>query len=217
MTVLTLASAIYATSINAQTLYRYTDERGRIVYSDKPLTHLAGRPYDEINRNGATVKRAAVAPTNEELTAKATEQRRRMEIDKAQEAENRRNAALLVAYSNEREIDEAHQFALREPVSILRQTEAKLAAAEKRSAGLRAQVESLGVKPVPTEQREALVSAELEVKSLSQIRETKRRDVQAVNERYEEDKRRFVEYMRQRGGAPIAANAPTGVVPPASR
>lgn len=206
-------SALLATASAAQTLYRYTDERGRIVYSDKPLTHLAGRPFDEINRNGATVRRAAVAPTNDELVAKAAEQRRRAEIDKAQEGENRRNTALLVMYTNEKEVEDAHQFALREPLAVFRQTEVKYTAAEKRRAGLRAQVDALGNKPIPAEQRDALVSAELEVKSLAQILETKRRDVQAVNDRYEEDKRRFTELLRQRGQAPVASAVPAKAAP----
>lgn len=208
-------AALASTTVLAQTLYRYTDERGKVYYSDKPLTHLTGRPVDQMTKQGTVVKRTPGALSPEERATLDAEAKRRAELDKQREAENRRNLALLATYSSEKEIDDAHAFALRDPMEILRETETKYAAADKRRGDLRAQIEKLAGKPVPGKLKQDSTDADLEAKSLSEILEAKRRDVQLINDRYDEDRRRYVDLQKQRaallngarGASPASSSA----------
>ncbi len=87
---------------------------------------------------------------------------------------------------------------MRDPLEILKETETKHAAVDKKRADLKGQIEKFGTRAVPSKLRQEATDAELEAKSLLEILETKRRDVQLINDRYEEDRRRFVELQRQR-------------------
>jgi hypothetical protein len=199
----------------AQTLYRYVDERGKVYYSDKPLTHLTGRPVDQMSKQGTVVKRTPASPTPEERAAMELAERRRAEAEKANAHEQRRNLALLATYSSEKEVEDAHVFALRDPLALVRETEAKLAAAQKRHAAVKAEVEKQAGKSTP-ESREKLATAELEVKSLTDVLDSKRRDVQLINDRFEEDKRRYAELAKQRQAIVSNANSPTMTPTPAA-
>jgi Domain of unknown function (DUF4124) len=193
----TIALLICATPALAQTLYRYVDERGKIYYSDKPMTHMTGRPTDQLTRQGTVIRRDPAAPTVEQRAAADAEKRKRAETDKVQSVEQRRNLALLATYATEKEIDDAQAFALRDPIALVKETEEQLAATEKRRNQHRSDVEKLGAK-ASQQQRDHLRQSELDVKSVAEVLETKRRDVQLINDRYEEDRRRYLEIVRQR-------------------
>jgi hypothetical protein len=195
----TLGSAmLIASSAFAQTLYRYVDDRGKIYYSDKPLVDMTGKQNDHLSKQGTVLRRNAAALTPAERAAAEEERRKRAEIEKAQSIEQRRNLALLATYSSEQEIFEAQAFALREPLAIVRETEAKLATAERRLVTLKADVERLAGKPIPSQLRDDLTNADLATKSLQDILATKRSDVQLITDRYEEDKRRYAEFAKNR-------------------
>ena len=193
-----MVTLLAATPALAQTLYRYIDERGKTYYSDKPLTHLTGRPADQLSRQGTLIKRDPGAASPEQRAAAEEERRKRADVEKVQSVEQRRNLALLATYASEKEIDDAQAFALRDPVALVRETEEQLAVTDKRRTQLKSDADKLGAKNVTPQLREQLAQAGLDVKSIAAVLETKRRDVQLINDRYEEDRRRYVELARQR-------------------
>lgn len=202
-------------SVCAQTLYRYVDKNGKVFYSDKPLTDLTGRQVDQLTKHGTLVKRTPAAPTPEERAAMEEERRRQAEVDKLRERETRRDVALLATYSSAQEIEDAHVFAAREPVALIKESEAKLAEAEKRREQLRADLDA--GKGNAAGLRQQLGTVEAQMKALNELLFAKRRDVQAINERFEEDKRRYAELVRARNAALMqtreAANPPAGAAP----
>lgn len=197
---------LIASNAFAQTLYRYVDDRGRVYYSDKPLVDMTGKPNDHLSRQGTVLRRNAAASTPEQRAAAEEDRKRRAEVEKTQAVEQRRNLALLATYSSEQEIADAQAFAMRDPIAIVRETEVKLATAERRRASLKADLDKLEGRTVPAQLREDFVNAELGAKSLQDILETKRRDLQLITDRFEEDKRRYAELAKQRAAMLLNAN-----------
>jgi len=200
-----LASVIPAP---AQTLYRYVDTNGRVHYSDKPLTELSGRPVDQLGRTGAVIKHTPAAPSAQERAMIEAERRRDADNQRSRENEQRRDLALLATYSSAKEIDEAHAFAVREPQALANDTEAKLAAAETRRD--KAKGALAGAKPADAAslQRE-LSAAEIEARALTQLLAAKRREIQTLDERFSEDRRRFAELVRLRAQSSQASRETT--------
>lgn len=184
---------------DAQTLYRYTDQNGRIYYSDKPITDLTGRPVDQMTRSGTVVKSTGAALTAEQRAAIEAERQKRAEAERARKHEERRDLALLATYSSSREIDDAHAEAVREPEAVIRESEARLHAALVRRDQLVADLE--GGRGKALELRQQLGTTDAEVKALKELLAGKRRDVQQLNERYGEEKRRYAEIVRAREAA----------------
>lgn len=190
---------VLAAQAHAQTLYRYVDKNGKIVYSDKPLTDLTGRQVDQLNKQGTVVKRTPAEPTPEERAAIEEERRRAAELAKQRERETRRDVALLATYTSAKGIDEAHAFATREPLGVIRESEAKLVEAEKRRDQLKADLEAK--KGNEAVLRQQLGTNDAHIKALNELLVAKRRDMQAINDRFEEDKRRYGELVRSRNAA----------------
>jgi hypothetical protein len=181
---------------DAQTLYRYTDQNGRIYYSDKPIIDLTGRPVDQMTRGGTVVKSTGAALTAEQRANLEAERQKRADADRARKHEERRDLALLATYSSRKEIDDAHAEAVREPEAVIRESEAKLQTALQRRDQLAADLEAGRGKPL--ELRQKLGTTDAEVKALKELLAGKRRDVQQLNDRYADEKRRYAEIVRAR-------------------
>ena len=104
---LLLCAAALAGPAAAQKLYKYTDANGKVVYTDKMPVDSAGKPNEQLNRQGTVTKRNEGAMTPEQLAAKEADRKRKLDEDMASKEEKRKNAALLNTYSSEQDISEA--------------------------------------------------------------------------------------------------------------
>lgn len=91
-------------------LYRYQDERGKMVLNDKLPPEAVMQGYDILRRDGTLVKTVSGKPTDEEL--------QRLNEQKVREEETRRlqewDESLLLRYSEVADIEAAKQRALKE-------------------------------------------------------------------------------------------------------
>jgi hypothetical protein len=106
-----LLCAALAGPAAAQKLYKYTDASGKVVYTDKMPVDSAGKPNEQLNRQGTITKRNEGAMTPEQLAAKEAERKRKLDEDMAAKEEKRKNMALLNTYSSEQDIAEARACA----------------------------------------------------------------------------------------------------------
>jgi Domain of unknown function (DUF4124) len=204
-----LLAAGLGLSANAlgQTLYRYVDERGVAHYSDKPLIEATGRPTAKITSSGARLPGQPGSGSDAAGSGEppnGPDRARRAEANSQARYEQRRNLALLATYNSLEEIDQAENFALREPKKSMRDAQARMIEAGRRRADLRTQVEALGTRPVPAELSQDLANAEFEFRSLATLVQSKRREVQAITSRFDEDRRRY-ELLLARQPAPAEA------------
>jgi hypothetical protein len=189
------------TAAHAQTqgtgkLYRYVDERGKVHYLDRPPTEAAGKPIDQLNRQGAVLKQGEAALTPEQLAARETEKRRQQEEQIRIREENRRNQALLDTYSSEKDIDDSRARAIAVANDSIKDSKAKLAEALKRSEKLKAEAEFYQKRPMPAQLKQEVQSNEREIAIQREAIEKKEQEIVAINAKHDDDKRRYLEITK---------------------
>jgi len=196
-----LASAIQ--SAGAQTLYRYTNEKGVVVYTDTP-TSAAGQAVDRMSGSGTHLKRPASPdkspasrPAPDTVPAPAPEA-----TAQSREAEDiqRRNTALLSTYNSVQEIEASRAHALREPLELLRQAQKRMVAAGRlvnqiqRSTGNGAASRGAGgaASPaVPSDTAQQLENARFDLKTQAQVTQNKLHEVEIIEARFDDDLKRY--------------------------
>jgi hypothetical protein len=190
----------------AQTrLYRWIDAQGKVHYTDKVPTEAAGRATDELNKQGAVVRKTEAALTAEQREQAERDRKSRIEVDVAMKEEKRKNMALLNTYASENDIEEARTRALKGNEDASRDAERKLAEARKRQTQFKAEAEFFVKKPMPAQLKQDLQVTELELRTQGQVLESKKKEVSVINAKYNEDRRRYVELTK----SSIKAAAPT--------
>jgi hypothetical protein len=185
-----------AAPATAQKLYKYTDPAtGKTVYSERLPAEAAGKANEQLNRQGTVVKREAAAPTAEELAVREAERKRKLEEEAAAREQKRKNQALLNTYASERDIDEARTRSLQNNDEAIKDAERKLADAQKRQKHLAAEAEFFQKKPMPAQLKLDIQNNRNELKAQGELLDAKRKETAAINAKYEEDKRRYLELM----------------------
>lgn len=177
---LTIAVAALPWAAEAQS-YRCTGKDGKKYYGQSVPPQCAGLPIEELNAQGVVVKHIDAQATADERAKKVAEEaesRKRAAISKE---EGRRDRALLATYTSEKDIDEARGRALAGNRAQVTESEAKIAALKKRRA---TPGENTGTIDIDLRAQEGLLAA-------------KRKEADAINARYDDDKRRFAELNRK--------------------
>ncbi|MFN0304981.1 MAG: DUF4124 domain-containing protein [Burkholderiales bacterium] len=213
-----IVAALLGAALTASTLpveaqvYRYVDPSGKVHYTERPPAENAGRAIDKLSKQGVVVKRTPAAQSAEQRAVAEEERKKTAEEDVAGRVEQRRIQAILSAYSSEREIESARASALGPVSEVIEQTEAAVANLDKRLADLKPEIDALGAKPIPAKLRISVKTAEGERGALAQLLEAKRTEEKAINARFEEDRRRYVEGSRavaeRRASRPVTTPGP---------
>lgn len=196
--------------------YRCTGTDKKKYYGSTVPPECAGQPIEQLNSQGQVIKR--FDPAGEEKLRKAKEAgavKKREEEAIAKEA-SRRNRALLATYTSEKDIDEARGRALAENDKVIKEIEQRIDAIKKRQAGYEKEMEfyqegaakpsddkkgkpaataKAGAKP-PPKLMEETKTAEMDLKAQENLLALKKKEVEAVNAKYNEEKKRFVELTK---------------------
>lgn len=139
-------------SAAAQRLYRWTDERGEVHYSDQIPPEAIDRARREINRSGLTVRSVDRAMTPAERLALGAAQADAAAQARAAEEASRADAMLLNAYASESDLERSYA----DRFELLEQARQTAALA---SSGQREALETLLSRAATTE-RQGKVDAE---------------------------------------------------------
>lgn len=194
-----------AGTAGAQKLYKYVDENGRTRYTDRPPIDMTGRASEQLNSQGTVVKRNSAALTPEEIAAREEEERKKREAAAIAREENRKNRALLATYPSIKDIDDARERALANNTEATRQIKLRIADLDKRREKLRKQAElgEGGDLAAPRIKRD-LYEVESDLRAQNALLEVKEKEVEAINARYDEDRRRYLQIT----GASTTPSAP---------
>ena len=201
----TLAAGI--ASAQNKTLYKWVDEKGKVQYTDKPPVEAAGRPSETLTGQGQVLKRSGAALTPEQREARDAESKRALDDEAVAREERRKNMALLSTYPSEKDIDEARARALKQGDEAVKDTEKHLDAAKKRQVEFDKEKEFYLKKPMPAKLQQDIKNNELELKSQAELFGVKKKELDTINAKYDEDKRRYIELTRGKSGP--AAKATT--------
>jgi len=123
--------------------------------------------------------------------ARRAEQARR-EAENAAKVQARRDQALLQTYTSERDIESVRQRAIADNRAATAQIEVRIAALKKRQDALNKEAAAVqaGKKPSDTfEQDVKAVAYDLQLQG--QLLESRQREADAINARYDEEKRKY--------------------------
>ena len=192
----------------AQKLYKWTDENGKVHYTDKAPDPSRGGT--QLDKQGRPVGRIEPAPTPEQVRAKEAEAERKKAAAAEQEIRARRDRALLASFTTEAEIDLARARAVATVESQIESAQAYLAQLARRKQDIDQRKAKLGDKPVPLPLERESEVANSEYAKNSDLVAQKKRELATVTARYDADKQRWRELKAiQDSNAAAAATAPS--------
>jgi hypothetical protein len=141
--------------------------------------------------------------------------KQKREEDTVAKEERRRNNALLATYTSEKDIEDARERAIADNTKASKEVEGRIAEIKKRQAGYDKEMEfysdapktdkagkgrpaaaaKTGAKP-PPKLLEDIHSAELDLKAQENLLAMRQKEVETINAKYDEDKKRFVELTK---------------------
>ena len=187
-----------------QATYRCTGSDGKKYYGSTIPMQCVGRPIEQLNTQGMVVRR--IDPEGEEKARaeKAAALAKAKEEEAATREQSRRNRALLATYTSERDIDDARARALKENQKAVREVEDKIEALKKRRAGYDKELEFYrdtkgGARQPPAKLAEDVKNSEIDLRAQEELLAVKRKEVDLINTRYDEDRKRYMELTRRAG------------------
>lgn len=218
-----LGAFLLAIAVNAHAaLYKWTDERGRVHYTDQLPAEAMNRERVELNRQGLPIKKAEPSrPAVQRIAKTEDDDQRQRQAERERVIAQRRDRALVESYTNEGEIDLAKTRAIATIDGQVQSAEAFIAQMAKRREELEAKKGTFAPRPVPGSIAREIETIDTEIGHQNEFIAGKRKEAASVGARYDADKLRFREL---RGGAPsgsavttvdgrIAANQPAGTEP----
>ena len=199
LAVLTLTFAPFAAQ--AQVTYRCTTKDGKKYYGSTIPMQCVGVPVEQLSKQGTVIKRIDPQAAEKEKEEKEAASKKKEE-DVASREEQRRNRALLATYTSERDIEDARQRALADNQKAVADVQAKIEAIKRNRAKYEKELEfyqdKKGTAKPPAKLSTDITNAEIDLKAQEDLLAVKQKEVVAINARYDEDKKRYIE-LRKKG------------------
>jgi hypothetical protein len=189
-----LATLLLATSAEAQ-LYVCTDAKGRTFTGDRPPAECGDRQVRELRSDGS-VRRVIEPPlTSEQKAARAAEEKRQKEEAERQRETMRRDLALLDAYANEQEIEETRNRALASRMAMVERAKKRIDDHKVERKKIDQEAEFYAKRELPEKLKRSYQLNESLVRSEERIANDAKADMDRVNERFDNDLKRFRELI----------------------
>ena len=189
----------------AQLTYRCVSQDGKKYYGSTIPPQCYGRALEQINKQGTVVRRIDPEHDAKERAEKEANLEKKKEEDAATREENRRNRALLATYTSDHDIEDARRRALADNEKAVKDVEQKIAGLKKTRAQYEKELEfykdkKTGESKPPAKLSNDIVNTDIDLKAQQDLLAAKRKEVAEINAKYDEDKKRFADLMKNRGG-----------------
>jgi hypothetical protein len=188
--------AAQAQQKDQQYTYRCTGTDGKKYYGSTIPQPCFGQPLELINKQGMVVKRIDPEGDEKARLAKEADLQKKRELEAAQKDAQRRHRALLATYTSEKDIEDARSRALRENQKQVQEIEGRMGEIKKRQARFEKDLElykEAGKGSPPARLQEEIINAEIDLKAQQTLLDSKKKEVEGINARYDEDRRRYAE------------------------
>jgi len=178
-----------------QRMYKCVDAKGKVYYTQVPPPECLGRDTEELNKSGTLIRKnpAAIPISPAQEQAREAERKKKIEDEERSREERRKNLALLNTYSSEKDIEEARTRSLKEAQTAIEDTEKSIAGAQRRRKELEAEKEFYVKKPMPFKLKQEISNNEIEIRNQTSLLDAKKKEINTINAKYDEDKRRYIE------------------------
>src|SRR5258706_11938793 len=176
-------------AVNAQS-FRCVGKDGKKYYGQTIPNQCIGQPVEQLDKQGIVVRRIE-NQSPEDKAIKKAEDKKKGEEAATKKEEDRRNRALLATYSSEKDIEEARARALTDNEQAVKDVTRRIEEIKKRQVALAGEMEFYKKNPAPAKLQNDVKSAQVDLDSQQNLLEGKKKEVDSINARYDEDKRRF--------------------------
>ena len=177
-----LAVVVAALPLAAQAQsYRCVGKDGKKYYGQSMPPQCVGQPVEQLNAQGLVVKRIDPAASADERAKKDAEEADRKKRAALAKEQGRKDNALLSSYASEQDIDIARARALEGNRCAVKDAEERVAALKKRRAAPGADLKAI----------------DADLKAQEGLLAANRKEIDAINAKYDEDKKRFVEITKR--------------------
>lgn len=177
--------------------YCCNDENGKKVCGDILPQACYGRAYRELGSSGRTVRNVDAPLTAEQRAQRVAEDERRKEQEAALKEQKRKDQALLETYSTEKDIETLRRRAENDVNLSIKAAEDKIAEAYKQRKKFENEAEFYKKKQLPPQVDKGLRDADAEVAAQMTVIASKKKDLETIRIKYDEDRRRFLELTRR--------------------
>ena len=176
-------------AVNAQS-FRCVGKDGKKYYGQTIPNQCIGQPVEQLDKQGMMVRRIENQSAEDKAIKKAEEKKKSEEAATKKE-EDRRNRALLATYSSEKDIEEARARALTDNQLAMKDITRRIEEIKKRQAALAGEMEFYKKNPAPLKLQNDDKAAQTDLDAQQNLLDVKKKEVESINARYDEDKRRF--------------------------
>ena len=199
---LAVFTAALPLALHAKTV-RCIGKDGKKYFGQTVPQQCVGQAAEYLDKSGNVVRRIEAALTPEQRAAREIEESKRLEAAAVAKDEARRNRALLETYSSEKDIDFARQRVLKDNEAAVKEIEGHLAQINKRGQELKREMEFYqGKNKPPAKLAEDVKNNEIDYNSQRLLLNAKKKEVDAINAKYDDDKKRYIE-LGKGGPAPV--------------
>lgn len=189
--------AIAPIAVQAQ-IVKCVGKDGKTYVGSTLPPQCAGQSTEQMNKQGMVVKRTDAMLSPEQRAAKEAEERaakeKEAELARKEKEESRKNKALLSTYGSEKDIEIARSSALKDNETAVKQTQDKITQIDKNGARLKKEMEFYqGKNQPPAKLLQDIKNNEIDRSAQQDLLVAKKKDVEIINARYDEYKRRYLE------------------------
>ena len=209
--------ALVPLALSAQT-YRCVGKDGKTYYEQLIPPQCTGLPIDVLNSQGQVIRHVDPRADEKQRLAKQAAAAKKHEEEIATKEEARRNRALLATYTSEKDIDEARGRALADNEKALQDVHKRIAEIKKRQAAYdkemefykegaskpgaekdkKAKAEAAKAPKPPPKLLDDIRTAEVDLKAQEELLTSKQKEVDGINAKYDEERRRYVELTKRK-------------------
>ena len=192
----TLALLFLPLAADAQS-YRCVGKDGKKYYGQSLPAQCLGQPAELLNAQGMVVKRIDPQVSATERAKKEGDEEERKKRELVSKEEGRRNRALLATYTSDSDIEQARGRALKDNEAAVREIEGKIGAIKARQDKLRKELDFYqGTNKPPVKLEQNIKNAEFDLRTQLDLLAAKKKDVESINARYNDDKKRYNELTK---------------------
>ncbi len=214
-----LLLALYVPAAGAA--YKCVDEKGKSHYGDTPPPGCGNVPMQEVTRTGKVLRTIDPTLTDEQAKAKAAQVELKKAADKTAAEQKRKDMALLSSFASEKEFDVARDRnvePIKARIGIARE---RMKQVENSESKIQEEMEfykagkgkSGKSKEMPSNLVEGLKGAEQERATIEKNIAGYEREIEAIRNKFDADKQRWVAIKADQGKVKPAATAEAAPAP----
>ena len=181
--------------------YCCVDANGKQVCGDLLPQACYGRAYRELGPNGQTLRNVEAPLTAEQRATRSAEEAQRKVEEEILREKHRKDQALLNTYGSEKDIEFMRLRAQADVQKAINAAETKIVEIRTERKVFENEAEFYKKKKLPPEVQKGLRDADYEIKVQEYLIESKKKELDLIRIKYDEDLRRYQEIVRRNAAA----------------